>query len=106
MLTFLFQILTGKGGERVRELRSKYNVGMKVFVQCLPFSTERVAALRGRADDIERCLREIFDILEKTPARGQTCFYDPYNFDQSISSEYGNQSFLFDDRSHLQYYLT
>jgi predicted RNA-binding protein YlqC (UPF0109 family) len=82
-------LFLGKGGERVRELRSKYNVGMKVFVQCLPFSTERVAALRGRADDIERCLRELVGILEQTPARGQTCFYDPYNFDESLSSEYG-----------------
>jgi hypothetical protein len=79
----------GKGGERVRELRSKYNVGMKVFVQCLPFSTERVVALRGRAEDIERCLREVFSILEQTPPRGQMCFYDPYNFDESLSNEYG-----------------
>ncbi|CAF3501501.1 unnamed protein product [Rotaria socialis] len=82
----------GKGGERVRELRSKYNVGMKVFVQCLPFSTERVVALRGRADDIERCLREVFSILEQTPPRGQTCFYDPFNFDENLSSEYGGFS--------------
>ncbi|CAF0920647.1 unnamed protein product [Rotaria sp. Silwood1] len=82
----------GKGGERVRELRSKYNVGMKVFVQCLPFSTERVVALRGRADDIERCLREVFSILEQTPPRGQMCFYDPFNFDESLSSEYGGFS--------------
>lgn len=79
----------GKGGERVRELRAKYNIGMKVFVQCLPFSTERVVALRGRAEDIERCLREIFGILEQTPPRGQMCFYDPYNFDESLSAEYG-----------------
>jgi len=84
----------GKGGERVRELRSKYNVGMKVFVQCLPFSTERVVALRGRADDIERCLREVFSILEQTPPRGQMCFYDPYNFDENLSSEYGGFSDL------------
>jgi len=82
----------GKGGERVRELRSKYNVGMKVFVQCLPFSTERVVALRGRADDIERCLREVFSILDQTPPRGQMCFYDPYNFDENLSSEYGGFS--------------
>jgi heterogeneous nuclear ribonucleoprotein K len=82
----------GKGGERVRELRSKYNVGMKVFVQCLPFSTERVVALRGRAEDIERCLREVFSILEQTPPRGQMCFYDPYNFDENLSSEYGGFS--------------
>lgn len=83
-------IYLGKGGERVRELRAKYNIGMKVFVQCLPFSTERVVALRGRAEDIERCLREIFGILEQTPPRGQMCFYDPYNFDESLSSEYGS----------------
>ena len=81
---------TGKGGERVRELRSKYNVGMKVFVQCLPFSTERAAALRGRADDIERCLREVFGILDQTPLRGQMCFYDPINFDVNLSAEYGS----------------
>lgn len=83
-------IYLGKGGERVRELRSKYNVGMKVFVQCLPFSTERVVALRGRADDIERCLREVFTILDQTPPRGQMCFYDPINFDVNLSSEYGS----------------
>ncbi|CAF1232316.1 unnamed protein product [Adineta steineri] len=82
----------GKGGERVRELRSKFNVGMKVFVQCLPFSTERVVALRGRADDIERCLREVFSILDQTPPRGQMCFYDPINFDVNLSSEYGGFS--------------
>jgi hypothetical protein len=62
---------------------------MKVFVQCLPFSTERVVALRGRADDIERCLREVFGILDQTPPRGQMCFYDPINFDVNLSSEYG-----------------
>lgn len=62
---------------------------MKVFVQCLPFSTERVVALRGRTDDIERCLREIFMILDQTPPRGQTIFYDPINFDKSLAAEYG-----------------
>lgn len=82
-------LVSGKGGERVRELRSKYNIGMKVFAECLPFSTERVAALRGRAEDIERCLREVFSIFEQTPPRGQTCFYDPYNFDETQSAEYG-----------------
>lgn len=88
--------IIGKGGDRVRELRSKYNVGMKVFVQCLPFSTERVVALRGRTEDIDSCLREIFGILEQTPPRGQMCFYDPYNFDENLASEYGG----FSDGTH------
>lgn len=65
---------------------------MKVFVQCLPFSTERIVALRGRAEDIERGLREVFGILEQTPPRGQMCFYDPYNFDENLSGEYGECS--------------
>lgn len=84
-----FLFLLGKGGDRVRELRTKHNVGMKVFVQCLPFSTERAVALRGRAEDIDSCLREIFAILEQTPPRGQMCFYDPYNFDENLAPEYG-----------------
>ncbi|CAF1455407.1 unnamed protein product [Adineta ricciae] len=84
--------LIGKSGERLRELRTRYNVGMKIFGVCLPLSTERVAALRGRIDDVESCLREVFTILEEAPVRTQMSLYDPINFDVSLSAEYGGFS--------------
>ena len=62
---------------------------MKIFGVCLPLSTERVAALRGRIDDVESCMREVFTILEEAPVRAQMSLYDPINFDVSLSAEYG-----------------
>ncbi|CAF1140592.1 unnamed protein product [Didymodactylos carnosus] len=82
----------GKGGDRVKELRQKFNVGMKVFVQTCPFSTERVVALRGHPKDIERCMREIYSILDQTPPRGPMHFYDPFNYDEYTTQEYGGFS--------------
>jgi hypothetical protein len=84
-------LCSGKGGERVRQMRVKHSIGIKMFVQPLPFSTERVLALRGRAEDIERCLEEIFDILKQNPVRGQIISYDPYHFETNHSSEYGKE---------------
>ncbi|CAF0842168.1 unnamed protein product [Didymodactylos carnosus] len=82
----------GKGGDRVKELRQKFNVGMKVFVQTCPFSTERVVALRGHPEDIERCMREIYSILDQTPPRGPIHNYDPFNYDEYTIQEYGGFS--------------
>ncbi|CAF0965337.1 unnamed protein product [Didymodactylos carnosus] len=83
--------IIGKGGQRVKEFREKYNLDVKVYPQCAPGgSTERCISMRGQRDDVMRCLKEVYSILESVPPRGPSRYYDPNNYDGFNVQEYGN----------------
>ncbi|CAF0842857.1 unnamed protein product [Didymodactylos carnosus] len=90
--------IIGKGGERIKELRAKYNLDIKVFSRCCPMSNERVVSLRGKSDDIIECIKHLYTLMETSTQQQQRTpppvrHYDPHNFDIYIANEYG--SFLF-----------
>lgn len=37
---------------------------MKVYSECAPMSTERICQMRGKAQDIVNCLRDVLALLE------------------------------------------
>ncbi|CAF0863371.1 unnamed protein product [Didymodactylos carnosus] len=82
--------IIGKGGQRVKEFREKYNLDVKVYPQCAPGgSTERCISMRGQREDVMRCLKEVYSILESVPPRGPSRYYDPNNYDGYNVQEYG-----------------
>ncbi|CAF0783778.1 unnamed protein product [Adineta ricciae] len=60
----------GKGGERVKELRTRHGLELKVFSDTCPDSTDRVILCRGEQRAILNCLRDIFTQIDKIPPRG------------------------------------
>ncbi|CAF1326701.1 unnamed protein product [Didymodactylos carnosus] len=86
--------IIGKGGERIKELRAKYNLDIKVFSRCCPLSNERVVSVRGKSDDIIECIKYLFALTESSSQQQQRTpppikYYDPHNFDNYITNEYG-----------------
>jgi len=79
----------GKGGQRIKELRDETGVQVKIYSACAPTSTDRVMQLTGACDDILGCLRKIILLLKDTEPKGACELYDPVNFDEEFSHEYG-----------------
>uniref|UniRef100_A0A0A9X5J9 Heterogeneous nuclear ribonucleoprotein K n=1 Tax=Lygus hesperus TaxID=30085 RepID=A0A0A9X5J9_LYGHE len=79
----------GKGGSKVKELREKTSAKIKIFGNCCPQSTDRVVSIAGTADVAVSGLKEIIELLKETPAKGYSEPYDPANFDEEYSEEYG-----------------
>ncbi|CAF1234705.1 unnamed protein product [Rotaria sordida] len=84
--------IIGKGGQHVKELRQTYNLDIKVFSQCCPLSHERVISLRGKAEDIIECIKNIYNLMatsSQQPRGSPLIQYDPHNFDVYAVNEYG-----------------
>ena len=62
---------------------------MKVYSECAPMSTERICQMRGKPTDIVMCLREVLTLLDTAPPKGMNRPYDPHNFNEFLSSQYG-----------------
>lgn len=71
---------------------------MKVYSECAPLSTERVCQMKGKPQDIVACLKEVLVLLESAPPKGMNRPYDPHNFNEFLSSQYGG--FLNDKRGN------
>lgn len=79
----------GKGGSKVKELREKTSAKIKIFGNCCPQSTDRVVSIVGQPQVAVNGLKEIVELLKDTPMKGYTEPYDPQNFDEEYSEEYG-----------------
>lgn len=79
----------GRGGDKIKELRTRHNLDMKVYSECAPMSTERICQMRGKPQDIVNCLRETLQLLENAPPKGMNRPYDPQNFKEFLASQYG-----------------
>ncbi|KAL7668495.1 hypothetical protein ACOME3_009195 [Neoechinorhynchus agilis] len=86
--------IIGRKGDRVKDLRTKHNLDIKIFSECCPSSTERIVRLKGQADSVISCIREIHGIFEAQQAapRGQIAHYDPMNHNEFMCPEYGGFS--------------
>jgi ribosomal protein S3 len=81
--------LIGRGGDQIKDLRIKHNLDMKVYAECAPKSTERICKMIGKSSDILACLKQVIDLLKFAPSKGIICPYDPNNYNEFTSSEYG-----------------
>lgn len=79
----------GKGGGRIKELRSGTGVQIKFFTECCPGSTDRVMQLNGSASTIVETLKKINIILQDCEIRGPYEPYDPQYHDPSMAAAYG-----------------
>jgi ribosomal protein S3 len=81
--------LIGRGGEQIKDLRIKHSLDMKVFAECAPMSTERICKMIGKSSDILACLKQVIDLLKLVPPKGIIRAYDPNDYNEFTSSEYG-----------------
>ena len=79
----------GRGGDEIKDLRIKHNLDMKVYSECAPMSTERVCQMKGTQADIVACLKEVIGLLESAPPHDKAHLYDPINFNEFRSIQYG-----------------
>ncbi|KAI0982844.1 hypothetical protein GJ496_003720 [Pomphorhynchus laevis] len=85
--------IIGRKGDRVKELRSLYQVDIKVFPECCPKSSERVVRLRGRPDCIVACCKDVYAALLSITPKGQLILYESCNYNEEAKEQYGGYSF-------------
>lgn len=81
--------IIGKGGSKIKELKEKLGCKLKVFSNIAPQSSDRVVQIIGKEDQCITGLMEIINVIKDTPIKGAVHNYDPHNFDDMYSDEYG-----------------
>ncbi|XP_018322746.1 heterogeneous nuclear ribonucleoprotein K isoform X2 [Agrilus planipennis] len=79
----------GKGGSKIKEIRDQIGTRIKIFSNCAPQSTDRVIQIIGSPDKCIDTIKEILLLLKSNPIKGAVNPYDPHNFDEFYSEEYG-----------------
>uniref|UniRef100_A0A0X3P968 Heterogeneous nuclear ribonucleoprotein K n=1 Tax=Schistocephalus solidus TaxID=70667 RepID=A0A0X3P968_SCHSO len=82
--------IIGRGGERIRELRSKHKMRViKVYQMLAPLSTDRVVQLVAEPENAINCLESVVEVVENTPIRGAVENYDSANSSEVDALTYG-----------------
>ncbi|KAL7052124.1 hypothetical protein ACKWTF_004777 [Chironomus riparius] len=81
--------IIGKGGSRIKELKSQFGCHVKVFSKVAPQSFERVVQIIANEDKCIQCFTEISNLTSSNNIRGAVRFYDAHNFDEQYADEYG-----------------
>lgn len=81
--------IIGKSGFKIKELREKTGARIKIFSNCCPQSTERICQISGRPNTCIDSIREIMELIKTSPIKGMNNPYDPHNYDDFHSQEYG-----------------
>jgi heterogeneous nuclear ribonucleoprotein K len=79
----------GKGGTRIKELREETGSQIKIYMDCAPYSTERVVQITGSTKQITNCIGAMYETMEGVPPKGANMPYNPNNFDQFNATSYG-----------------
>ncbi|XP_055377062.1 poly(rC)-binding protein 3 isoform X3 [Condylostylus longicornis] len=69
--------LIGKGGSKIKEIRSTTGCSIQVASEMLPNSTERAVTLNGTAEQITQCIYQICLVMLESPPKGATIPYRP-----------------------------
>ncbi|XP_072038598.1 heterogeneous nuclear ribonucleoprotein K-like isoform X2 [Amphiura filiformis] len=83
----------GRAGFKIKEFRETTGCNIKVFSEQCPHSTDRVVMMKGKTSVVAKCMKAINELLQVTPIKGPSQLYDPYNYDENFSFEYGGYSF-------------
>lgn len=80
----------GKAGAKIKEIRDKIGCRiLKVFSKPAPQSTDRIVQIVGKSDQCIEAVRDVITLTRETPIKGMVYNYDPINFDDVYSDEYG-----------------
>jgi len=79
----------GKAGAKIKELKDKIGCRLKIFSNIAPQSTDRIAQVIGKEQQCMDAMCEIIDLIRDTPVKGPVRNYDPHNYDDMYSDEYG-----------------
>lgn len=80
----------GKGGAKIKEIRDKIGCRiLKVFSNVAPQSTDRIVQTIGKPEQCVEAVKEVLNLIRDTPVKGAVHNYDPVNFDDANSEEYG-----------------
>jgi len=70
--------ILGKSGAKIKEIREQSNAKIKVYQECMPNSNERVVAIGcENAEQMGKCLRLIFEVLQNVQRTSPPCYYEP-----------------------------
>uniref|UniRef100_A0A5F9DIK7 Heterogeneous nuclear ribonucleoprotein K n=1 Tax=Oryctolagus cuniculus TaxID=9986 RepID=A0A5F9DIK7_RABIT len=91
--------IIGVKGAKIKELRENTQTTIKLFQECCPHSTDRVALIRGKPDRVVECIKIILDLISESPIKGRAQPYDPNFYDKTY--DYDGFTMMFDDcRGH------
>ncbi|KAL9699043.1 hypothetical protein quinque_002484 [Culex quinquefasciatus] len=79
----------GRGGTKIKELKDQIGCRLKIFSNIAPQSTDRIAQVVGTEDQCLKALNDIIGLIKGTPIKGPVHNYDPHNYDDVYSEEYG-----------------
>lgn len=86
--------IIGKAGAKIKELRETTNAQIKVYGSCCPRSTDRVVAVSGSVEHVLNAIKQIVALVNDNPVKGLNEQYDPHNFDEMFSIQYGGLSLI------------
>ncbi|KAE9413753.1 hypothetical protein Angca_007817, partial [Angiostrongylus cantonensis] len=84
--------LIGRQGLKIKELRDRTNARIKVFQQCCPQSTDRIAMISGDDRNVIDAVEHIVDELKQIPIKGPVNPYTSFNYDPALAPDYGGFS--------------
>jgi len=82
--------IIGKGGAKVREIREESGTIITAFPNVAPQSSDRVVSIKGLKDSVLQALGLCLEVARvHIESVGREFKYDPANFDDYYSDEYG-----------------
>ncbi|VDO61332.1 unnamed protein product [Heligmosomoides polygyrus] len=84
--------LIGRQGTKIKELRDRTNARIKVFQQCCPQSTDRIAMISGDERNVVDAVEQIVEELKQIPIKGPVNPYTSFNYDPALAPDYGGFS--------------
>ncbi|VDO24681.1 unnamed protein product [Haemonchus placei] len=84
--------LIGRQGLKIKELRDRTNARIKVFQQCCPQSTDRIAMISGDERNVVDAVEKIVEELKQIPIKGPVNPYTSFNYDPVLAPDYGGFS--------------
>lgn len=81
--------IIGRGGSKIKELREQTGSNIKVFQECCPQSTDRVALFTSSQDKLPDAIGTIIEFVKEIPVKGIQKPYDATNYDPRMAFSYG-----------------
>ncbi|XP_023326294.1 poly(rC)-binding protein 3 [Eurytemora carolleeae] len=81
--------LIGKGGEKIKEIRAETGADINISSDPLPGSSEREMKIRGKREQITKCIFHICSILMEHPPKVDVRLYKPESRDHQRDRDRG-----------------
>jgi len=81
--------IIGRGGEKIRSIRTSSGANVKVYSNPCPQSTDRCVQANGTLEKLLAAAREIYEIVANDDSQNLEELYNPINFDAFFANDYG-----------------